>query len=83
MSFIRRGVPFCVLMTVFSMSRMSVTRPTARTLICCEPCSMKLPPALAVGVGELLLNLCQAQTIGDQFVWVQAYLVFASDTAER
>ncbi len=42
------AVPVFVVITVFSMSWTSVTRPTSRTSICCKPDSIKLPPALVL-----------------------------------
>ena len=37
---------------------------------------------VCVVVGELLLDLGQAQAISDQFVWIDAHLVFARGAAE-
>ena len=47
-------MPVLVMMTVFSMSWMFLTWPTSRTLICCSPAWMKLPPPLAL----LLASCC-------------------------
>ena len=55
-----------------------MTRPTPRTLICCEPCSMKLPPTLALLLVSCCSTLSQAQAIGDQLLRVDANLIFAS-----
>ena len=48
-------MPFCVLITVLrDVVHVDRTRPIARTLICCRPSSMKLPPAFTL----LLASCC-------------------------
>ena len=43
---------------------------------------MKLPPALRVVIGQLLLHLADAQSVGDELVGVEAHLIFARRTAK-
>ena len=43
---------------------------------------MKLPPAFDVVVGELLLDLGEAESVGDQLVGIDADLIFAGGTSE-
>ena len=43
---------------------------------------MKLPPALTLLFGELLLHLGEAESVRNQFVGIDAHLVFPRGSAE-
>ena len=64
------------------MSLTVLTRPTARTLICCKPCFEETAAGVGVVVGELLLHLADAQPVRDQFVGIDAHLILARSAAE-
>ena len=78
----RSGVPFLVLRTVCSMS-CDVGDEADRAHV--DLLQAGLDEAAAgvhVVVGELLLDLADAQAVGDQLVRIDAHLVFAGDAAE-
>ena len=54
MSLMRNGVPFCVLITVLSISCTLLTQTDLAHVDLLQPCSMKLPPALTL----LLASCC-------------------------
>ena len=82
MSLILMAAPLEFLMTVFSMSWTLVKRPTDCTLICCAPCSMKLPPPLVLLLAICCSTWAMRQAVGDQLLRVEPDLVFLGGPAE-
>ena len=82
MSLIRMAAPLAFLTTVFSMSWTLVKRPTDWTLICCAPCSMKLPPPLVLLLAICCSTWAMREAVGDQLLGVELDLVLLGRAAE-
>ena len=76
------GVPFCVFSTVFPISCTLSKSPMERTLTCCRPCWMKLPPAFTL----LLVSCCSTSPMlrpySTSLFGIDGHLVFLGDAAE-
>ena len=51
-------------------------RPTSRTLICCWPLLDKAAAGIDVVAAQLLLQLADAEAVGNELRWVHTHLVF-------
>ena len=69
-------------MTVFSMSCDVRDQPHGAHIDLLRPLLDEASAGVGIAVGQLLLHLRQAQTVGDQFVGIDANLIFARDAAE-
>ena len=81
-SLTRSGVPFLVRMTVSSMSWTRSTKPDFAHVDLLQTLLDEAAAGVGVVVGELLLDLGEAQAVGDQFVGIDAHLIFARGAAE-
>ena len=82
MSFTRSGVPFLVTMTVCSMSWTRSDQSDVAHIDLLQTLLDEASTGVDVVVGELLLDLGQAQAVGDQLVGINPNLVFARGAAE-
>ena len=82
MSLTRSGVPFLVRMTVCSMSCDVIDQPDFADVDLLQALLNETAAGIGVVVGELLLDLGEAQAVGDQFVGIDADLIFAGGAAE-
>ena len=82
MSLTRSGVPFCVLSTVFSMSLTLRDQAHRAHIDLLRALLDEAAAGVHVVVRQLLLDLREAQPVGDQLVGIDANLIFARDAAE-
>ena len=82
MSLTRTGVPFFVVMTVFSMSCRRADQPDGAHVDLLHARLDEAAARVHVVVRELLLHLAYAEAVGDELCRVDAHLVFPRGTAE-